>query len=94
MPLHEQAISILSFRTIGIILVSSDLLSSLVTTQNIFWKFSRIRTKGFAIFRSKTLGSCIDNYHPIHVGGSKSFLSKNTFKKFQNITRFISAGVL
>ncbi|XP_071557163.1 N-acetylneuraminate (7)9-O-acetyltransferase isoform X2 [Temnothorax nylanderi] len=40
----------------------------LVTTQNIFWKFGRIRTESLAVFRSKTLGSRIDNYYTIHVG--------------------------
>ncbi|XP_024892090.1 N-acetylneuraminate 9-O-acetyltransferase isoform X2 [Temnothorax curvispinosus] len=45
----------------------------LVTTQNIFWKFGRIRTESLAVFRSKTLGSRIDNYYTIHVGAQVFF---------------------
>lgn len=84
MPLHEQAISILSFRTVGIVLVSSDLLSSLVTTQNIFWKSSGIRTEGLAVFCSKTFRSRIDNYHTIYVGGNKRLLDWREIVYIQN----------
>ncbi|XP_077271836.1 N-acetylneuraminate (7)9-O-acetyltransferase isoform X2 [Temnothorax americanus] len=45
----------------------------LVTTQNLFWKFGRIRTESLAVFRSKTLGSRIDNYCTIHVGAQVFF---------------------
>lgn len=71
MPLHEQAISILSFRTISVILVSGYLLLGLATTQDIFWKFGGIWSEGLIIFRSEALGTRVDNHHSVHVGGNK-----------------------
>lgn len=81
MPLHEQAVSILPFCTIGVILVFSDLLSRLATTQNIFRKFSGIWAESLAVFCLETLGSCIDNYYTIYVRGNEQFLLENTFKE-------------
>lgn len=80
MPLHEQAISILPFCTIGVLLVSSDLLFGLVTTENIFRKFSGIWTKSLAVFCFETLGSCVDNYYTIYVGGNEQLSLENMFK--------------
>lgn len=80
MPLHEQAVSILPFCTIGVLLVSSDLLSGLVTTQNIFRKFSGIWTESLTVFCFETFGSCVDNYYIIYVRGNKQLSLENMFK--------------
>lgn len=71
MPLHEQALSVLSFRAVGVILVSSCLLLGLVTTQNIFWKFGRIWSQGLAVLRSEAFGTRVDNHYTVHVRGNR-----------------------
>lgn len=70
MPLHEQTVSILSLRPIGVVLVSSDLFSGLVTASNIFRELGGIRSKSLAVFRSETFGPGLDNYYTVHVGGN------------------------
>lgn len=71
MPLHEQAVSVLSLCAIGVVLVSGHLLSGVATTQNILRQFSGVRAKGLALLCAETAGSRFDHHHTVHVGGNK-----------------------